>query len=83
MAVRQWPEFPEEQRWILDSYDELIADSTRTPAQKIERAAELRARAAELGPFSGRDPLLAIAERYEAAPLPRRSLRLPASGLHL
>lgn len=67
MAVRPWPEFPEEMRWILDSYDELIADGNGTPAEKIERAAELRARAAGLGPVSGKDALLAIAERYEEA----------------
>lgn len=74
MAVRPWPDFPEEDQWVLRRIEEQIAESAQSPAQMRARATELRERAAEVGRFGGQDALLAVAERYEeAAARPRVS----------
>lgn len=66
MALRPWPDVPEEHRWVSEAMEESFSKSTRSPEEMGARARELREYAAGQGPYSGRDAALELADRWEA-----------------
>jgi hypothetical protein len=67
MAVRPWPDIPDEHRWPIDLMEELLADTEQTPDELRARAHQLRGEA-EASEWGGqRDAYLVLADRYEQA----------------
>jgi hypothetical protein len=74
MALRPWPDVPEEYRWTVELMEERIEKNDQTPEELIARVEDLR-RDAESTEIDGRrDAWLAVADRYEelAASRPSR-----------
>ncbi len=73
MAVRPWPTLPDEDRWLADTMDRRLRDSTQSAERLRSRAHELRTEA-ERNDVSGiRNTALALAERYEQTATARLS----------
>jgi hypothetical protein len=67
MTIHPWPAVPEEHRWTIELMEELLEETTDTPAELTARAGELREEA-EANEIKGqRDAALALADRYEQA----------------
>lgn len=67
MTMRQWPDVPENQRWVIELMEERLERTRQTPAELMARAQELRAEAAKTEIKGFRDAALALADRYEEA----------------
>ena len=66
-SVPPWPELDPEHRWMTEELQESFANPTQPPEQLLERAAELRALAADSDIPPMRDTWLMLAARYEDA----------------
>ena len=66
-SVPPWPELDPEERWMVEHLEESFANPTRPPEQLLERAAELRAMAADSDVAPMRETWLMLAARYEDA----------------
>ena len=75
MAVRPWPEIPEEQRWALELMEERLEHTDQTPEELLARADELRTQAAESEIRGVREASLALADRYVEAASARLAAR--------
>jgi hypothetical protein len=69
MATDVWPTVPEDQGWVLDEIEEMLAETTDTTQQLTDRARELRAKAKATDIEGFREAWLALADRYEEAGL--------------
>jgi hypothetical protein len=67
MAVRPWPDIPDDHRWSIDLMEELLEQTTQPARELSARAEELRARAEQTDIDGYRDAYLALADRYEQA----------------
>jgi hypothetical protein len=65
MSREAWPTVPEDQRWVIEEIEEMLAESTQTPGQLIDRAEELRAKARATDIQGFREAWLALADRYQ------------------
>ncbi len=73
MDVRPWPVLPDEDRWLADTMDRRLRDSTQSAEQLRSRARELRAEAERSDVQGIRNAALALAERYEQTATARLS----------
>lgn len=73
MDVRPWPVLPDEDRWLADTMDRRLRDSTQSAEQLRSRARELRAEAEQSDVQGIRNAALALAERYEQTATARLS----------
>lgn len=64
-SVRHWPGVAPEARWATEIMDKLLETTTQTPAELLERAANLRALAAATDIEGYRTGYLKVADRYE------------------
>lgn len=67
MDVRPWPVLQDEDRWLADTMERRLHDSTQSAEQLCARAHDLRAEADQSDVKGIRDAALALAERYEHA----------------
>lgn len=75
MASRPWPAVNDEDRWLIDDFEQGLASDDRSAEQLRERAQELRQQAADSDEKGVQDASLAMAERYELAADARLSTR--------
>lgn len=75
MAVRPWPDVPEDQRWALEFMEERLERTDQTPEELLARADELRAQAAAAEISGIREASLALADRYAEAASARLASR--------
>lgn len=73
MDVRPWPVLHDEDRWLADTMDRRLRDSTQSAEQLRSRARELRAEAEQSDVQGIRSAALALAERYEQTAAARLS----------
>ena len=73
MDVRPWPALPDEDRWLADTMDRRLCDSTQSAEQLRSRAHELRAEAEQSDVSGIRNAAVALAERYEQTAAARLS----------
>jgi hypothetical protein len=74
-SVRPWPNFAEEDQWVIELLEERFEKAPLSPQQMRDRATELRAQA-ERGPSGGdKHARLALADRYEEAAAKRLARR--------
>jgi hypothetical protein len=73
MDVRPWPVLPDKDRWLADTMDRRLRDSTQSAEQLRSRARELRTEAEQSDVQGIRNAALALAERYEQTAAARLS----------
>jgi hypothetical protein len=73
MDVRPWPVLQDGDRWLTDTMERRLRDSTQSAEQLCARARDLRAEAEQSDIRGIRDATLALAERYEQAATARLS----------
>ena len=67
MSLRPWPAVNDEDHWLIDGFEQRLAEDDRSPDELRERARELRDQAFATDVKGVQDASLAMAERYEAA----------------
>ena len=72
---RSWPNFGAEDQWLVEAWEEALADPQRSPESLLARAGELREQGEPLDRFSGREALLLLAEKHEEAAAVRLQAR--------
>jgi hypothetical protein len=68
-----WPALPDEDRWLADTMDRRLRDSTQSAEELRSRARELRAEAQQSDVQGIRNAALVLAERYEQTAAARLS----------
>jgi hypothetical protein len=66
-TVDHWAGVAPEARWATEMMDELLADTTRTTEQLLDRARDLRAKATRTDMEGYRNAYLRLAKRFERA----------------
>ncbi len=66
-TVDHWAGVAPEARYFTESMDELLANTTRSAEELLDRAGELRAKAAATDIEGFRDAYLMLAKRFEYA----------------
>lgn len=66
-SVEHWPDVAPEARWATEMMDELLATTTRSSGELLDRARELRAKAATTDIEGYRAGALKLANRFEQA----------------
>jgi hypothetical protein len=66
-SVEHWPDVAPEARWATEMMDELLATTTRSSEELLDRARELRAKAAATDIEGYRAGALKLANRFEQA----------------
>jgi hypothetical protein len=66
-SVDHWAGAPEEARFATEAMDELLANTTRTREELLDRARELRAKAASADIEGSRSAYEILAKRFEYA----------------
>jgi hypothetical protein len=66
-SIEHWPDVAPEARWATEMMDELLATTTRSSAELLDRARELRAKAAATDIEGYRAGALKLANRFEQA----------------
>jgi hypothetical protein len=64
-SPRRWPKLREEDQWLIELMEELLADPRQSSDQLMARARELRAEAEHDDVY--RETTLVLADRYELA----------------
>jgi hypothetical protein len=66
-SVEHWPDVAPEARWATEMMDELLASTTRSSDELLDRARELRAKAATTDIDGYRSAYVKLADRFEQA----------------
>jgi len=66
-SVEHWPDVAPEARWATEMMDELLASTTRSSDELLDRARELRAKAATTDIDGYRSAYVKLANRFEQA----------------
>jgi hypothetical protein len=66
-SVEPWPDVAPEARWATEMMDELLASTTRSSDELLDRARELRAKAATTDIDAYRSAYVKLADRFEQA----------------
>jgi hypothetical protein len=64
-SVEHWPDVAPEARWATEMMDELLASTTRSSDELLDRARELRAKAATTDIDGYRSAYVKLADRFE------------------
>ena len=70
-SVEHWPDIAPEARWAAELMEELLATTTQTSEELLDRARELRAQAAATDIEGFRCAALKLAVRYEETAVAR------------
>lgn len=66
-SVEHWPDVAPEARWATEMMDELLASTTRSSDELLDRARELRTKAATTDIDGYRSAYVKLADRFEQA----------------
>lgn len=66
-SVEHWADVAPEARWATEMMDELLASTTRSSDELLDRARELRAKAATTDIDGYRSAYVKLADRFEQA----------------
>jgi hypothetical protein len=70
-----WPKLRDEDKWLTDVFEDLLAADDAEPDKLRARAQQLRDEVADNPPDGDREAALALAERYEQAAAARSTAR--------